>query len=715
MAGFDPMKKMGRMLNAAKQNAQMRGDNRGDGSRGKGGGRPFVEKGQMSELGCEFYNPYTFIPFPTNIERKADVSYLTVDEYDKEQRFTGVLDLVVKNISPLLSCESEPRNYKVGEDGRKIEGGHKEYNALTIGDDFIVPATSVRGSLRTLMTILCGSTLGYMDRHLYLCQGRDVHCGPIQGYENRKAFVALVVEPGSFNSDGKIELGESGIFDSSNLMRLAKKENIKLPRPTTGFNRVFVDNPKNPCRIEVINDVKEMSTLPYQIKLAGFMNVKGVKKEGYFRSLGNTPIFLPASFWEAYKARNKNGDHKRLEKGDLIWIEPKNPDASAITSANDIKSIQWARWGKNGQSFEEVLGRSACVKPDCMNPDGKIDAVTDMWGQVYFDSDVACKTFASRIRVHNLVFENEKKLLREETLAPLAQPHPGCIAMYRNDSPEKIGKTSPLNGYKVYRNTKNLDEKAPWLYANQGVYDNGMLKPQKSNMNKTVQLLTKGQLGHLKISFRGLSKKELALLLLTCSVDWKLGGGKPLGLGHCRVVEMECRDEFGCEIFPKVKAESENVLIPDAFAPYISDSNLQKRVLLYKKSQEPVAMLRYPRAVEGKRDSDNKLGVRREALVWFSRFTKVKTDGCGNVNGLTSSILNEKEYPGMVLGNIESYDGPLYGYDLYMESQGGGLKNMYKAEPYDSVKHKADPKNKNRENNSQNRYTRRDDRSRRGF
>ena len=40
---------------------------------------------------------------------------------------------------------------------------HKTYQALTIGNDVIVPATGVRGALRTLMTILTGGTLGYLN------------------------------------------------------------------------------------------------------------------------------------------------------------------------------------------------------------------------------------------------------------------------------------------------------------------------------------------------------------------------------------------------------------------------------------------------------------------------------------------------------------------------------------------------------------------------
>ncbi len=40
-----------------------------------------------------------------------------------------------------------------------LPNGHKILSALTIDDDVIVPATGIRGALRTLMTILTGGTL----------------------------------------------------------------------------------------------------------------------------------------------------------------------------------------------------------------------------------------------------------------------------------------------------------------------------------------------------------------------------------------------------------------------------------------------------------------------------------------------------------------------------------------------------------------------------
>ncbi len=57
-------------------------------------------------LGEAFHNPYTFIPFPSRVDRIAPPTPLTIDD-DPEQidfRMSGVLELQVKTLSPLMTC-----------------------------------------------------------------------------------------------------------------------------------------------------------------------------------------------------------------------------------------------------------------------------------------------------------------------------------------------------------------------------------------------------------------------------------------------------------------------------------------------------------------------------------------------------------------------------------------------------------------------------------
>lgn len=637
-------------------------------------------------IGSPFYNPYTFIPFPKSVDR-GDVSYLTADEREQD-RFTGVLNLKVLALSPIMSCEVSPY---------ATENDHKKYHALTVGSDGIVPATSVRGSLRTLMTILDGGTLGYMDTRIWLCHGRDLPVGPTMKEKDIPAFLAKVEQPGGYGKKGKLRLGETWLISvDRKLNKLGPFRYLDKLRPTTGAKEMFIDDPENPTSYSESYSDK----FCYEVKLSGRpVNNKG-KREGVFKA-GSTVIDVPAHIWETYNGRNRNGVRKELRAGDLVWIEPKNPRMAPRT-AEDIESIQWARWGREGQQLQNALPN--CVLPDSLRDDGRVDMVTDLWGQVPM-GDNRDGAFASRIRPHNLVFKNAA-IDKNVALAPLAQPHPGCLPFYRQASATSISTASELNGYKVYRNTSARGAQSPWLFSVQGIFDKDDVNKMQScsqKMNKTVDLLSQDQVGDLKISLRSLSKKELALLLLACSVDWKLGGGKPLGLGHCRVIGAELLNEFSEKILDL--NGNEGISLPSEYAALVE--HLQKRVDLYKKSQEPVELLRYPRAV-----SDNKGGLRREGLGWFARHATVakqKTE-------LETTKVGDAYYNGMVLGNMESNPGPLFGYDLIgvdVEKERGNKLCFGALEPYDPNKHK--PHGNRFENNSQSAKTRRDDRKQRSW
>jgi len=169
---------------------------------GYGKGQKSQEKGSNRNaalavmIGESFHNPYTFIPFPDKVERYLPTA-LTADEHpDERHRCSGVLNLEIKTLSPLMTCNPVPVS------GDKEQ--HKVFKALTIGNDVVVPATGVRGALRTLMTILSGGTLGYMDDDLWLTQGRDAQLGPSGKMPDvpDQAFLAQVVTPGSATSPG---------------------------------------------------------------------------------------------------------------------------------------------------------------------------------------------------------------------------------------------------------------------------------------------------------------------------------------------------------------------------------------------------------------------------------------------------------------------------------------------------------------------------------
>jgi hypothetical protein len=382
------------------------------------------------------------------------------------------------------------------------------------------------------------------------------------------------------------------------------------------------------------------------------------KREGLFRPFTNSvTVEIGVRFWQAYANRNRHGFREgKLEKNDLVWLElnesgiqKKENHRLQDLQECDIESIQWARWGKKGMPLLESIPQS--VHPDYLQRDKKnVSLVTDLFGQVPVNNPEdslieSAPTFAGRIRTDNLVFENGINSLTDiEPLSVLASPHPGCLAFYRE-------KKFPLQnhflrGYKVYRTSTHAlidDSDAPRKYNNQGVYlSGGNLANPQQKVNFSAQLLNANTNGKLTLSVRSLSMAELALLLKICSATWRLGGGKPFGLGVCSVEIESIKDEF-----------DGNVLIPqpEEYEKLLTDTIL-KRFIFWQATQKPVEFLRYPRAQQ-----DNQKG----GHVWFGKCAKVKKSG-----EMQSTYYECKTYPGQPLPEFNTddiNDDLLFGYD----------------------------------------------------
>jgi len=595
-----------------------------------------------SKIGEPFHNPYTFIPFPDDVKRGLPTP-LTVDEHpDEKGRLSGILDLEVKTLSPLMTCNPVSVSKK--------EEDHKTYKSLAIGNDIILPSTGVRGALRTLMTILSGGTLGYMDENLWLTQNRDANLGPSSKFPHvpDKPFLAEVVTPGSETSSGTIKLGETKLIKAVDLMREIGNFDEDRPTDKRKKHRFYTDSS---------GDI-------WKVKLSGPFKTSGKKKEGLFKENGEH-LELTEEFWKAYQGRYRHSPYFELEEGDLIWLEPVEKDCKKITSASDIKSIQWARWGRQGVAFKDVIPPQ--MLPDSMRDDGCVDMVTDLFGQIPAQDISAAGPFAARIRPGNLIFLDAIGETVTETLAPLAPPHPGCMAFYRDETDfDLINKNSPLKGYKVYRNTVERGDSAPWKYSVQGVYkEKGALKSSQQRVNKTAELLNEGLTGKLRISFRALNSDELALLYSACSVDWKLGGGKPLGLGRCRITSLKMVDEDGTIRYPmEIDENGGNLKLSQKDLE--RTQNIKNRINLYRVSQVPVDKLRYPRAVTKNNNKSSRAG-----LAWFSRHASPKKNGTGLETIWTTGELAKEvggsQIKAQALPKFNAKDSNadlLYGYDM---------------------------------------------------
>jgi len=668
-------------------------------------------------FGSPFHNPYTFVPFPEEAPLRHPPTPISIDEEETE-RFTGVIDLELKLLSPLLTNHPDPVSN---------HNEHKSYKALCIGNDVVLPATGVRGSLRNLMTILTGGTLGYVDEEAWLCQGRDVAIGSME------AVLAEVVTPGSLERSGKIRLGETRFVLAS---RLEDTYGSRLPRPGANERVNYLWSNAEGTSLNRNRDNEH----PWKVKLSG-QPVGGKKrnekkKEGLFKAYAedDAVIDIPPALWAAYSGRNRHGDHRELKSGDLVWLEPIDAEGGKIKTASDIASIQWARWGRRGTRLLNLVEQyHPYLMPDAFNPDGKVDEITDLFGQIPREEMCAeisrfsdwkkkgmpgpSPAFAARIRPGNVVFENAQSKVERCTLAPLGNPHPGCAAFYRDAGSDvkKATKTVansslPLRGFKVYRTSQERGNKAPWNFAQQPVFDErGQPKTQEQQkINKTVDLLPEAHAGtgRLRITVRALSLRELALLCAACSVDWRLGGGKPLGLGHCRVTSMRISsfndNTGGLEQKHHINFPASEMSFCLDFLPkelrneILLDEILLERAKCWQQSQVPVENLRYPRAV-----AENRYGKTRGGHVWFNRHANPNKSKAGLERFYLDRDLEKSHDASAVRGQPLPHFDPdapladlLFGYDLFIGDssewtfpQKGGQTLHKKFEPFDPRKH----------------------------
>ena len=604
-------------------------------------------------IGARFHNPYTFIPFPSSAPERHKPTPLTIDEMEKD-RLTGVLAVKVKTLSPLLSVEPRDRNDRSGLSP-----------AMRIDGKPIVPASSIRGVIRTLTAIVSGSALDYVDDELWLCQGRDAKL------DDQKLYLAEIIKPGDSFHDGIVLAGPA---------RLVKSDESH------------------------IKDGEH----PWLVKGSG----RKVNSKGHQLRLDQAKeIALPKELWKAYTGRYRNAEKKELRKGDLVWLELYD-QSKDLDDGRNVSSIQWARWGRHGYNFKDQLRlRLQHMLPDSVKNDGLVDITSDLFGSIAMPEEkqsASYDSFAARIRPENLVFEASTNVFKNE-MPPLNTPHPGCKAFYmRNDDYDQISLNDLPRGYKVYRTSKHQKGEEPWKYANQPIFENAQPKPFDKTVDTTGglrELIDQDSSGGLKIAFRALTKQEFALLLLVLSCDLRIGGGKPLGLGHCVVSEIEAYDETANRF---LSYQPERASLPQEYSAVLPDA-WKSRAELYCKTQVPVEMMRYPRAINKNQ---------RGGMCWFGYFASPKKNtqkGLATVWTERESLLQGRaggkdQIKAQALPVFDPQNPEsdwLFGYDL------NGVVKERQKNYYSDFNGNIPKTDKKSENISPNRKTRQEDRNKR--
>jgi len=447
--------------------------------------------------------PYNFVPLNqtvVEVEQRPDF-----DKYHND-RYTGYIDIKIENLTPLYIRNSDKED--------KDKDKQKSYEFFNVDGKYIIPGSSIRGMIRTLVEIISYGKFGYFnDERLYYRGLAD--CSNLrQEYQNK---INNNVEAGYLYYDQN---------SRSYKIKPAMKKNNKT------FN--------------TFNDIsKEFS---YEKKEDG--SWKGWSGKFSNKKRKNWIIYEPDQNAKEIieinqdDIKNYKNDKNRNIPTDLL-DSAKNKRLNNVTFDHGVPVFYTKYNGVDGKThiafghtryfrlpYEKTIGDHI---PKDLKDDNKTDLAEAIFGKE--------SKFASRVFFEDAVLQNNPQDAFYEKTSPkiLSSPKPTCFQHYLEQSSNDPRQLNQLNhwnsnasirGNKLYwhRNTpSNSNEEHSW---NEG-------KIIKDTQHTVIKPLKENNEFKGRIRFENLSSVELGALLFAIDLPencaHKLGMGKPLGLGSVKI------------------------------------------------------------------------------------------------------------------------------------------------------------------------------------
>ena len=571
----------GDVADLIRETLEIREQERGEGqrpSRQKKPQRPKAERGKPPdrEGSYRFLNPYNFVrhlpqPPATAVQKSAETRLLARCEpppHDRYLGLTGRITCTVEAVTPLFVSDS----HKIQLDEEHED--HKHYRFFQYGGQVAIPATSLRGAIRSVFEAVANSCFAVFDgeRRLEFREqpeyGNKVKSNA--GIVRRLAQLATDDRPGV---DGEIELcqiGKVGAYYESREMW----KNVLGQKPSGGSwqcgNRV-VARAKPRRRDWLVREIAETREElgPLQINeeyTEGWLKITGRGEDTNKRS---ETLFLDPAIHgskgsvafscEVQQEYNsvlanqiKQGDlpvdvrSNTLNVGDLVWVDVNRQRGQS--RASHIVRVQVPR-----MPYRQTIGQLLpphllhCVSYDALCPACRVFG----WVHEKPSDDMERTAYAGRIRLTNATAVRETIHKYEEiTLAILSSPKPTTTQFYlldRNGQPNAMvtydTQGACLRGRKLYRHFGSREEMTPEQWAKFEQEYKQAVNPGESgrtDQNRTVcDVLKPGAQFTFMVEFENLAPVELGALLWTLELEGKghhrLGFAKPLGFGSVKI------------------------------------------------------------------------------------------------------------------------------------------------------------------------------------
>lgn len=599
-----------------------------------------------------FLNVYNFIPFP---EKKSK-------SYTDKDMHTGVIEYSITTETPLfIPNTSSEKTFKL--EGKDIKSGHKSYDfysytelegGKTYNDSYynpVLPGSELRGMIRNIYETITGSCMSVLNSEIYPVKRVNETFQPGLLVHSQNGFSLMIAEDNVYpyaskNNKGidiekckegqklyiqhKIEMGrgpnkvvqysiKEEIEEENEIgylikgMKGPKKRNVHIFVPKNEkkvrdglskkeieekFNSVITSYQEQPPKEENENSYKE-----YKESLIEFLEGKG---EEYF------PVYYSIIRNKDNKAQLRFDNSSSSKEKELFYIAP-----ACITKEISHHSIGELA-GDMKPCQEERLCCPACDLFGMVGTSHETSSVSKIrFTDAYIETEGDCE-------------EQEYKKYYEEitTLETLASPKLGNTDFYlmqpkgvkfwtydyyinNNDNYICI-EAGKLRGRKYYWHQYNVK-------LSKGI--------EKTELNKTVRPVKKGVTFKGKVFYDGVSQKQLNQLLWILNngnhtkeeegLAYKLGGGKPLGLGSVtlqveRIIERNISLEENHLCYKENEILKEEIKIPS----YLEAGFLPEfKKVFFKMSSLHAAdgmKITYPRT------EAQKEGRMKEGYLWFA-------------------------------------------------------------------------------------------------
>ncbi len=521
---------------------------------------PSARQSTESRDQYRFLNPYNFVRFlpePTIPPGDSDAQLLgrcPPPPHDRYVGLTGRITCTLETVTPLFIADSH--DVKITRvrltDGREVE--HKSYRFFQYGGKDAIPATSLRGMIRSLFETVTNAPFSVFDGDERL----EYRIDPAEARRFKPGIVRSLPADGKPGIIVLCDEAKAGAYYRNS------SYNVLDGSWTCGEEGyAIVGKTKNNVpKVEIISRNRAALASDGRSVHHGWVKVTGLTidtkcNESFFYFKGD-PAKAPTVSFDAERERDFNTilhaqlhDRKddfhsqiqseRLAPGNLVYVEldPRN--------GAKVRNIALARVAR--LRYRNAIGD---LLPDHLKPSeyyDQLDIAARVFGWVKATRDEdrnARVAYAGRVRLtHAVLTENgDKGVFKDELrLAILGEPKPTTTLFYlrkkngvwsdderkQPGAAETIGYDGPneLRGRKVYRHHGAALNRLEFERAGN----------HKDHQNRSVRgVRAPGNVFEFTISFHNLAPVELGALLWTLNIEndgcrFRLGYAKPLGFG----------------------------------------------------------------------------------------------------------------------------------------------------------------------------------------